>query len=69
MAKSTSLRKEKQPAAPAVSAERFEQLRSRLRDILQHRKEFLDKNGSVNDVTSALGLTPITGRSGPRSFY
>ncbi|RMC37681.1 hypothetical protein [Paracoccus alkanivorans] len=69
MAKSTSLRKEKQPSAPAVSAERFEQLRSRLQEILQARKEFLDKNGSVNDVTSALGLTPITGRSGPRSFY
>ncbi|SIS98894.1 hypothetical protein [Paracoccus saliphilus] len=69
MAKSTSLRKEKQPSTPAVSAERFEQLRLRLRGILQDRKEFLDKNGSVNDVTSALGLTPITGRSGPRSFY
>lgn len=69
MAKSTSLRKEKQPSAPAVSAERFEQLRLRLQEILRARKEFLDKNGSVNDVTSALGLTPITGRSGPRSFY
>ncbi|RNF35754.1 hypothetical protein [Paracoccus methylarcula] len=69
MAKSTSLRKENQPSAPAVSAERFEQLRLRLQEILRARKEFLDKNGSVNDVTSALGLTPITGRSGPRSFY
>lgn len=69
MTKSASLRKDPQPSRPAISAERMEQFRMRLDELLRARKEFLDKHGSVNDVTSALGLTPITGRSGPRSFY
>lgn len=61
--------KDRQILPPAVSAERLEQLRTRFEELLRARKEFLEKNGSVNDVTSALGLTPITGRSGPRMFY
>ena len=69
MAKSTVLHDDKRGPVPAISAERMEQFRKRLDELLCARREFLDKNGSVNDVTSALGLTPITGRSGPRMFY
>lgn len=69
MAKSTVLRDDKRAPVPAISAERMEQFRKRLDELLRARREFLDKNGSANDVTSALGLTPITGRSGPRMFY
>lgn len=69
MAKSTVLHDDKRGPVPAISAERMEQFRKRLDELLRARREFLDKNGSVNDVTSALGLTPITGRSGPRMFY
>ncbi|MDP0925847.1 hypothetical protein Q0601_01560 [Paracoccus onubensis] len=69
MAKAAMLRDDKRGPVPAISAERMEQFRKRLDELLRARREFLDKNGSVNDVTSALGLTPITGRSGPRMFY
>lgn len=69
MVKSTTLRNNKRGSVPAINAERMEQFRDRLDELLRARREFLDKHGSANDVTSALGLTPITGRSGPRMFY